>query len=578
MFNTSYLEILNQHRQLATSENAVQLRVLSNVVIDSLKEILEVTASREGIDISVGIGNFDNVVQDSLTCQGADVVIVFFELGEIPGWNHVDHSRPWQEQLTSRSEEFVRTATLVLENLRSTSLVLFSRLSEITISEKFLGDSYGKFFSDRVNSRLETILPSNAVLIDIDKAFIIGGIQKSINYRDRYTLKAPFTVRFLVNYSNLIIPLLRGYAGGAKKVLVLDGDNTLWGGIIGEDGLAGIDLSPQTPLGRVYLDCQRRILELAQNGVLLAICSKNNEPEVFQLLEEHPDQILRKEHFVAFKINWEDKATNIRKISEALNLGLNSFVFLDDSPFEVELVERMLPMVQAFLVPENKFLYPDKLSFVCQQFFKSTDTIEDQNRTGMYLQEQKRSKAIDRFDSLEDYLRSLQLKVKVCTNSPGHYARLSQMTQKTNQFNLSMLRLSEKEVEERSNSPNDLVFSLNAEDRFGDYGVVGFSLVSWGDNNKVQASLDLFLLSCRALGRGIENSFLDIIVVTVAELGIPALDGKFLPTGRNEQVREFLTNCGFEWQGETGGYARIFLDLAKYVPIGKEYIEVNRAN
>ena len=339
----------------------------------------------------------------------------------------------------------------------------------------------------------------------------------------------------------------------AAKVVVLDGDNTLWGGIVGEDGMDGIALGPEYP-GSAYVAFQRRLLALRQRGLLLALCSRNNEADVRQLLAEHPHQLLRTEHFAALRVNWDSKPDNLRALAAELNLGLDSLVFVDDSAHECLAVRRALPQVTVVQTPTEPAELPGCLDGLARlEILTLTD--EDRTRTALYAQERQRRARAAASDDVEQYLGSLEMVMTVGLDDVRQAARIAQLTQKTTQFNLTTRRYSEADIRRFAADPDWLVAHFALADVFGDSGVVGVALVrGLGD---ASAEIDTFLMSCRVIGRRAETAFLAHLLDVLAQRGVRAIQATYEPTARNALVREFWGAHGF-----SGGPQAFRLELA----------------
>jgi FkbH-like protein len=376
--------------------------------------------------------------------------------------------------------------------------------------------------------------------------------EKIINYygyKNFYDLKYWYLGRIKYNnYSfhklvNEYNSLINAYFGKVKKVLVLDLDNTLWGGIVGEDGIHGIQLS-QEGIGRSYYDFQELIKNLSKLGILLAICSKNNLNDVTEVFKNHPMMVLKLEDFVSKKINWENKVVNLKKISEELDLSLDSFVFIDDNPIERELIKNFYKEVSVPDFPTNiESLTTWFLEEIIPAYFsKLYITEEDKTKTKQYISNIERKKLSENF-SLKDFISHLNIKLKVYINDYRFISRTAQMTQKTNQFNLTTKRYTEKDIEQYLNSKNTYIFNLEYEDRFGNEGIIGVSIVNINNNTAI---IDSFLMSCRVIGREIEYKFLLKILNFLKEKNIPDIKAMLIETTKNSLVKSFYNSCGFE--------------------------------
>lgn len=322
-----------------------------------------------------------------------------------------------------------------------------------------------------------------------------------------------------------------------KKCLVLDLDNTLWGGVLGEEGVAGIQIGGDYP-GKAFLLFQKALLELSRKGVILTICSKNNEQDVLEAWENNPFLVLRKEHFATYRINWTDKATNIREMAEELNIGLDSFVFVDDNPTERELVRQVLPMVEVPDFPAHPYLLPMFFRQLVEDYFRVYSiTEEDKNKTQQYKANASRAQAQRGFGNFADFLRSLNICLTLERANEFNVQRIAQMTQKTNQFNLTTRRYTDADIR-RFMQDGWNIWCLSVADKFGDNGITGCIMVSGNE-------IDTLLLSCRILGKGIEFAFVKQVFMLFRDSGATRLRATYLPTAKNGQVADFYDKAGF---------------------------------
>lgn len=392
-----------------------------------------------------------------------------------------------------------------------------------------------------------------SLFLDLDQVLLQVGRANFFDRRLWYSARFPFTSEAAFEIAQRIVSLGTVMKFPKAKVIVLDADNTLWGGILGEDGMDGIALGPDYP-GNTFLDFQRRLLDFKQRGFILALCSKNNPSDVEQVLTEHPHQLLRDEHFAARRVNWLPKPDNLISLAEELNLGLDSFVFVDDSDHECAAVRRRLPQVEVVQTPARPIDVPTCLEHVARLEVLSLTT-EDLVKTEMYVQEGKRRELRERVESsgvgMGEYLASLEMKMQVNFNDAAHLARLSQLTQKTNQFNLTTRRYNEDQMQEFIAASDWLVADFSLVDVFGHSGIVGLAILRLA--NKQQAELDTFLMSCRVIGREAEGAFIHSLLRQLAERGVKELVADFVPTTKNELATSFLPDQGFE-KGADGRY------------------------
>ncbi len=354
-----------------------------------------------------------------------------------------------------------------------------------------------------------------------------------------------------------------------KKCLVLDLDNTLWGGVLGEDGIDGIQLGGDYP-GKAYSYWQKALLQLSRNGVILAVCSKNNEADVQEAWDNNTAMVLKREHFGALRINWQDKVTNLRAMAEELNIGLDSMVFVDDNPAERELVKQLLPQVEVPDFPEKPYqLMPFFKSLVDKYFRIYAVTAEDLDKTSQYRANALRKAEQSRFTDLEDYLYSLDIAIDVIPADNHNLPRIAQMTQKTNQFNLTTRRYTEEEIQRLVNEGWH-VFCMAVRDRFGDNGITGtVFLKPEGDKTVV---VDTLLLSCRILGRGIEDAFFKTVLNLLRLDGYRMVKALYLPTVKNGQTAEFYDRMGMTCIArDADGTKRYEMDLDDIFEIKNYY-------
>jgi FkbH-like protein len=320
-----------------------------------------------------------------------------------------------------------------------------------------------------------------------------------------------------------------------KKCIVLDLDNTLWGGIVGEDGQDGIALSLSHP-GASFVAFQQAILDMYNRGVILAINSRNNFDDAMNVIRTHPNMILKEPHFAAVRINWNDKATNIAELARELNIGLDSMVFFDDDPTNRATVRAMLPEVEVPELPDNPEEYA-KFFLSLPYFPTSAITDEDKMRGSLYVTERLRMEAEKSFPSREDFLKNLGLEIRFFEDDPSAVARLAQMTGKTNQFNVNKIPMTEEEMTERIAHPGYKVFHASVADRFGEHGITNLAIAKTDDN---EWKIEHFLMSCRVIGRGIEDAFLSAIAESARKEGVQRISITFVPSEKNAPAKEFV--------------------------------------
>ncbi|GAA2939153.1 HAD-IIIC family phosphatase [Streptomyces enissocaesilis] len=357
----------------------------------------------------------------------------------------------------------------------------------------------------------------------------------------------------LGRYAREIGHLGRALRGRAKKVLVVDLDNTLWDGILGDDGPDGI-AAATTYRGEAFGRFQRAVKQIGAQGVLLAVCSKNDRDPVLGVLRDHPDMVLRETDFTRVNANWDPKDGNLRDIADRLNLGVDSFVFADDSPFECGLVAANLPEVAVVRLDEEPALHVDRL--LADGWFDVRElTPEDRLRAGQYRSEAGRQELRETAGSMTAYLQALDVRVEISPVRDHELTRVAQITLRTNQFNLTTQRLQPADVRERLDSPDHLVLAVRSRDRFGDNGVVG-ALFAHREPDGLR--VDNMLLSCRVFARGIEQATLSSLLAHARDTGAAAVYASYRPTVKNHRVRDFFPSLGFETTAQSADGALEF--------------------
>ena len=422
-----------------------------------------------------------------------------------------------------------------------------------------------------VNQKIPQIAAddSRAFLLDISALQGIYGRRIMHDPRLYYASKTVFSIDFLPILAEQIIKIVNVILGSVKKCIITDLDNTLWGGVIGDDGLEGIQIG-SFGLGMVYSDLQAWIKEHAKRGVAVAVCSKNNEDTAKEPFEKHQEMVLRLEDISVFVANWDDKATNIKRIQQILNIGFDSMVFLDDNPFERELVRTMLPDVTVPELPEDPAEY---LSYLQQLALFETVYVseEDKNRTRLYRQEADRLQLEQKVSSIDEYLESLQLCAATRPFDSYSIPRAAQLSQRSNQFNLRTKRYTEQDLEFFAQHPEKFVtFTVSLKDKFGEYGIIAVVILEKRDDHTL--FLDTLFMSCRVLKRSVEEYVFNKMVNFAAEQGIKTILGEYLPTKKNAMVKDLLGKYSFEHCATDENGTTWKLDVARYAQ-NKTFVE-----
>lgn len=548
-------ELIKEIRRLEKETTLPQhkLAFLTNVTFDQITPFLKYAMFSVGFYPEIFLGDYDNVFQDVLNEDSefykynADTIILAMKLETL--------SKQLSLQFYSLGADAVQVEILrVIGAIKEIIRAIRRNCTTPILLHNFevpINPGFGILDYQKCNAKINIVRNLNRQLLDVCQEFSgiyivdVDYLQSMIGFREFFDArywhigKGPYTYTAYKALSNEYVKFVRALKGLSKKCLVLDCDNTLWGGVIGEDGIENILLGDTFP-GVTFKEFQYAILDLYNKGIILGICSKNNEQDVLDVLENHPDMILRKKHFSIMKINWQDKITNLKEIANELNVGTDSLVMVDDSEFEINAIKKLAPEIGTLLLPRDSLLFRDML--LSSNFF---DTVvlsdEDKKRTEMYQAQTERTKAQAEFNNVEDYLRFLEMEVFVKKANLFSISRVAQLTQKTNQFNLTTQRYSQTEIKEFVESNDYEVYTLSVNDKFGENGIVGAAIVKFEAD---AAILDTFLLSCRIIGRGVEKVLLGVCVDCAAKRS-NILRGIYVPTKKNKQVENFFLNSSF---------------------------------
>ena len=396
-------------------------------------------------------------------------------------------------------------------------------------------------FISRVNQRLQEEAPAFVTIYDVDHLAASLGRWAFGDDRFYYHAKMPCAPEFLVPYAHGLASVIAAQSGTAKKCLVLDLDNTLWGGVIGDDGIAGIKLGQGEAEGEAFQAFQHYVNDLARRGVILAVCSKNTEAIAREAFDNHPEMVLRTTDIAAFVANWDDKATNLRRIAKKLEIGLDSLVFVDDNPMERALVRELVPEVA---VPE---LPPDPASYIQaldrHAYFQTVGIgTEDLTRVDMYRANAERQQAQVTTGNIDDFLKSLEMKARVEPVTSDNLQRVAQLVSRSNQFNLTTRRHSAAALLKIAESPDWITVTISLADRFGDNGLICVILCQIDNNELV---IDTWLMSCRVLKRGVEHYCRNLLLRIARQHKLSAILGEYIPTPKNALVSQHYLSLGF---------------------------------
>lgn len=582
-----YNEILKiiQENKFNNDYETVNIAFLSNITIDTVINYLRYFSYSEKLNPLIYQGEYDNILQEVM-------------IGESGLYKHNPHfiilclkketlCEKLVYEFTSLSEKEIEEEVKRVLDFFDTVLTAIRKYSPCPVFvnnfDSLASPSFGILDYQDKNKQLNSFRRLNLSLIDlanthksvyivdVEHLEVLTGHSLFIDNRYWHTGKAPYTRKASELIAWEYMKFIRALKGMNKKCLVLDCDNTLWKGILGEDGFNKILMDNTFP-GSLYLDFQKFILDLHNMGVILALCSKNNEEDVLEVFDKHPHIFLKKEHFALMKINWKNKAENIKEIAEELNIGLDSIVFIDDSSFEIEMVSKLLPQVETLQVTSD----PSCMSFIITSsglFDSLVYSSEDRKRNEMYRTDGERKKAASSLDfkDIYDYYRYLEMEITISSGDEFSIPRISQLTQRTNQFNLTTRRYSEKEIEILCLCKNADVRYLSLKDRFGDMGIVGVAILKY---EKDTCFIEAFLMSCRAIGRGVEDVLLRDCIVRAEKKGCKTLTGLYIPTMKNKQVDGFYEKRCFRFLEKSNEEYKYIFDLEGNKPDVPDYFKL----
>lgn len=526
------------------SKEAVRVALLSSANIDPFAAYVRVELYRHGVMAKCFVASHDRYYRELLN-PGSELIefqpdIVFLEL-------EVTSLLPTAARHGLRGGD----ETAVLEKLdalvdafrtQGPALIVVSNFVNTHARPYAVVKSAEEAAYVELNRRLGMHFKSSSsvLVLDVDGLAGYHGKSRSCNGKLRYLAGMRWSESFLPVLAKSYAAVVRAARGPRYKCLVVDLDNTLWGGVVGEVGADGIVLGP-SPLGLMYVDFQNAILRLHERGVLLAVSSKNNRDEALGVIRGHPHMILREEHFASIQIGWDPKPEQLTMIAQDLNIGIDSLVFLDDDPVERAQVRHFLPDVYVVELPKDPSRYADIVQTMTE-FEQLAVTEEDLRRTTMYAEQQRRNALRQQAGSFEDFLRGLEMTVEIRVNSAEDIERVAVLTQKTNQFNLTTRRYSQGQVRDMMAMPLTRVYTLRVRDVFGDSGLTGVAIVKERSTTWI---IDTFLLSCRVIGKELEKTFLGEILDDAQRWGAELVEGIYVATAKNALVEKFYLQQGF---------------------------------
>ena len=551
-----------------------RIAVLGGSTVDDIKNVLELFLLESGIKPTFYQSEYNKFYEDAVFGNAEldefrpEIVIVFTSAVNIRNFpNIADSQTGVQEKLVAEYERF----TTIWEALQN-------RYHAVIIQNNFdlpYESDIGSLAAVRGRNRFVSALNEKlAIYADSHEEFYIHdlhGLSTRIGLRKWHNPSQYASYKFAMDYDVMpdvslgLAKIIRAMLGKARKCLVLDLDNTLWGGVIGDDGVENIKIGHETPAAEAYTAWQEYVLRLKERGVILAICSKNEE-EIAKSGFSHPDSVLKLTDFIAFKANWLPKNENIAAIAKEINIGTDSLVFIDDNPVERQIVRDTMPEVA---VPEvdgaDVFSY---IRAIEEAGYFETVAVsgDDLKRNESYQANKARQKLSESVASYDDFLKSLNMTAEIAEFQPVYFDRIAQLTGKTNQFNLTTRRYTRAEIESMANDPHYITLYGRLTDKFGDNGLISVVI---GEKQENELHILLWLMSCRVLKRGLEENMLDVLTAKAIEAGCTKLIGYYYPTKKNKMVAGLYESFGFSMVGNDDDGTVWELSLDSYEPQGK---------
>jgi FkbH-like protein len=554
-----------------------RLAVLSNSTVDFIAPALTASAARHGVALEVIKPAYDQVAQEALSPDSTinrtkpDAVLLALDYRALPLKLSLGDA--------NAASRAVQGVMGYLETLRegikqnSNAVCIFQTIAPPV--ETLFGSldralpGTLRSLIDNINSALAAyVLDSGDVLLDI------AALAETVGLADWHDMqiwnlgKFAFSDQLIPLYADHVARTIAAIRGKSRKVLILDLDNTVWGGVIGDDGLEGIRVAQGDATGEAHLAVQRLALNLRERGIVLAVSSKNTDEIARSPFELHPEMLLKLNHIAVFQANWNDKATNIQAIAGELSLGLDAMVFLDDNPVERGLVRRLLPQVAVPELPEDAAYYARTLS-AAGYFEAVAFTTEDLKRAGLYQDNAKRADLQKQVGGVDAYLTSLDMTITFMPFDATGRARIVQLINKSNQYNLTTRRYTDPEVAAAEHDPHVFTLQVRLADIFGDNGMIGVVICRPGDSGSWD--IDTWLMSCRVLGRRVEHMVLREILRHAAAAGVRKLAGVYKPTDRNKLVIDHYEKLGFKKvEQEDSGLTRWELIIEEADPLNAQ--------
>ena len=579
--------IVSRYEKLRGHHSMLPYRwaILRSFTVEPMVPFLRAAAFVRGIDLQVHLGEFNAYPQEILDPESAlyrfrpDAVVLAVQTRDVAPDLWRDYARLSQADRVAAVESTIgrfRNWVCSFRRHSQAALILHTLETPLPPVDGILDSQSEESQTEairRINRELKALARQHRgiYILDYDDLIARHGRQTWGDERKWLTVRLPIASANLPHLAAYWLRFLHPLTGKIAKCVAVDLDNTLWGGVIGEDGINGIRLGQEYP-GAAYQDLQRALLDLTRRGILLAVCSKNNLPDAMEALGTHPGMLLTPRDFAAMRINWNDKAQNLREIAAELNIGLDSVAFFDDNPVERLHIREQAPEAIVIELPDDPMRFAQAIRD-CPYFERLSLSEEDRRRGELYASQRERAELEAAATSKEDFYRSLEQVAEIAPVTPATLARVAQLTQKTNQFNLTTRRYSEQQIDAMAACAAWRVWSLKVTDRYADNGLVGVAIAHLESDT---CEIDTFLMSCRVIGRTVETALLAYLAEDARSRGARWLQGWFLPTKKNAPAADFYRHHGFAPAQQDGPSVLWRLDLHHKCPAVPEWIRVVR--
>lgn len=538
-------------KQSVDNNQGLRIAVIGSTALQYFVKFLKYALHLEGINCSILEGEYDSIRfevfddNSQLYAFKPNIVILLPYFTDLKQYPTLLAAKEEVYTLLCQEISYYKTIWEYLSKIDKVNILqanfVLPPIKELGNLEFQIESSKGSFIRE-VNQKLNQEKPSNVIVVDADSLSNNIGKYNWFNYSSYYLNKAPVSLEFMPEFVDLFVQEIKALNGNTKKCLVLDLDNTLWGGVVGDVGFDGIQIDPNNAVGEAFRAFQSYCLNLKRRGVILAVCSKNELENAKEPFLKNENMILKLDDISCFVANWENKAENLKAISQQLNIGTDSFVFFDDNPAEREIVKQFLPEVRVIEVPNDPALYV--LQMEKEHPFEWLQiTKEDLVRSQSYLENKERMAMQEKFVNYTEYLQALDMKGGVYQTTDSDVSRFAQLINKSNQFNLRTIRYTESDIHNFIADKNTVCLYAKLTDSFSNYGIISCVIIKFKDDT---CFIDTWVMSCRVLKRTVENMMFAKILAVAKEQNCSRIIAEYLQTKKNKMVENFYESLGFE--------------------------------